>query len=453
MFHYGIVENNLDPQELGRVQVRVFDLHTPDQVMIPTEDLPWAAVALPTTSASTSGVGITPSLQRGSMVMLTFADPDTLQYPVVTGSIQGMNEEYIQRVNGVEIKRGAKGKGFQDNTGVYPKASYRGDVDTNKLARFDTFTSHDMYKTRTSLQKDTDGNDIQYQCANPPRVSSVAADRDDSYYQDVYWSEPPIADGLTPEYPYNQVRESRSGIVEEWDDTPGQTRVHQYHPSGTYEEIIDDGSKTIKVVGKDYEMYLDGKNVYINGNLNLTVTGDKRELIQGNYHLEVEGDMTMEVKESLHQKIDKDHAVEVQFNRTTNIGENEVLLVSGDKTETTVGDEVRIVNGKYASQVVGDANYTFQSNRKTKTSLNDEEVITGTKKKMVGQEEQIAVKGNRTKTIVGNETSAVTLDRTEIVTGTDTETVGKTKTTSVTGNYTRNSDASIRDNANEIHHN
>ena len=54
MFYTGICENNNDPMKLGRVQLRVFGLHTenkngtdPGGNLLATADLPWALPVMP----------------------------------------------------------------------------------------------------------------------------------------------------------------------------------------------------------------------------------------------------------------------------------------------------------------------------------------------------------------------------------------------------------------------
>ena len=55
------------------------------------------------------------------------------------------------------------------------------------------------------------------------------------------------------QYPFNHVYESESGHVFEIDDTSGGERLLRQHKSGTYEEIIASGDKTVKVFGDNYE--------------------------------------------------------------------------------------------------------------------------------------------------------------------------------------------------------
>jgi len=66
----GVVEDRHDPLLLNRVRVRAFGYHTENKNRVPTEELPWASVLMPTTSSGTSGVGEgTHGLVEGSWVM------------------------------------------------------------------------------------------------------------------------------------------------------------------------------------------------------------------------------------------------------------------------------------------------------------------------------------------------------------------------------------------------
>ena len=52
----GTVEDIFDPEEMGRIKVRMYGIHTDNKTDIPTEVLPWAQVITPITSASLAGV-------------------------------------------------------------------------------------------------------------------------------------------------------------------------------------------------------------------------------------------------------------------------------------------------------------------------------------------------------------------------------------------------------------
>jgi hypothetical protein len=87
----GVVEDRNDPEKLGRVRVRIFGYHTPDRSLLPIEDLPWAVIMQPTTSAAVSGIGSAPvGLMTGSWVVGFFLDGDDMQQPLVMGSLGGM---------------------------------------------------------------------------------------------------------------------------------------------------------------------------------------------------------------------------------------------------------------------------------------------------------------------------------------------------------------------------
>lgn len=88
----GVVEDNRDPAYLGRVKVRCYGYHTFDKSLLPTEDLPWANVSQPTTSAGLRGVGTSPTgLLPGTQVWGWFLDGVVAQIPFVAGVIGGVN--------------------------------------------------------------------------------------------------------------------------------------------------------------------------------------------------------------------------------------------------------------------------------------------------------------------------------------------------------------------------
>lgn len=80
----GIVENRIDPLNLGRCQVRIFGWHTDDTSLVPSGDLPWAMPMMPITSVQTV------TLKEGDMVAGFFVDANSAQQPVIMGLIPGI---------------------------------------------------------------------------------------------------------------------------------------------------------------------------------------------------------------------------------------------------------------------------------------------------------------------------------------------------------------------------
>ena len=95
----GVVEDINDTDNLNRVKVRCYGWHTTNTSLVSTENLPWATVMMPVTSASTKGNGGNHHLEAevkdkdgniteaGSWVVGFFRDGPSAQDPMVMGSI------------------------------------------------------------------------------------------------------------------------------------------------------------------------------------------------------------------------------------------------------------------------------------------------------------------------------------------------------------------------------
>lgn len=94
---YGKVINVNDPLQLGRVQVRIYGVHTENEVDIPTKALPWASVIIPTTEGGVSGIGLNSGLKPFSTVYGVFADGDNAQQPLILGSVPGYQRDPSMR--------------------------------------------------------------------------------------------------------------------------------------------------------------------------------------------------------------------------------------------------------------------------------------------------------------------------------------------------------------------
>lgn len=84
----GVVEDNIDPLNLGRCRVRIFGTHNPNLDIVPTDTLPWATPLTPTTVPASVAAPL-----RGEYVAGFFLDGLSSQNPVMLGVLPGIPQE------------------------------------------------------------------------------------------------------------------------------------------------------------------------------------------------------------------------------------------------------------------------------------------------------------------------------------------------------------------------
>lgn len=273
----GIVEDVNDPIKSGRVRVRCFEWHTSDKGELPTEDLPWSQIVMPVNSTSNSGLGNSPTgLVTGSWVMGFFLDGEDAQKPMVTGTIPGIPSNSPN-----------PNIGFNDPSGTYPNLV--DEPDTNRLARNDQSYPHAVLAKK---QEDLEQNGY-----NIKKSSGGTYAVPGNHY--------------ATNYPDNQVFETKSGHIKEYDDTEGQERIHEYHKSGTNYEITKDGDKIERVIRDRYIVVSKDDQVYIKGDAFFTVDGNCDTYIGGNWNITVGGTKTEKVTKAVSETYSSTQTTEV----------------------------------------------------------------------------------------------------------------------------------------------
>lgn len=160
IFYIGVVEDINDPLMVGRVKVRVAGVHTSDKNILPTEDLPWAILNNPVSSASISGIGITPvGIVNGTWCNVIFFDPETKQIPVIMGTISGLPSNITEEYEYIGSSRGydpETKRGYMDPQGVYPLKDNIDESDVNRLARGDKLDSTVLSQREEDRIKDVE---------------------------------------------------------------------------------------------------------------------------------------------------------------------------------------------------------------------------------------------------------------------------------------------------------
>jgi hypothetical protein len=114
----GLVEKiDGDPELLGRVKVRVFNVYDENY---PTEDLPWAHILMPATSNGLNGVSDTPNISVGTRVVGFFADGLGRRLPIVMGSLL-FNTEDDSKSNKHSLSFLARGKNVIEKIPIGPE--------------------------------------------------------------------------------------------------------------------------------------------------------------------------------------------------------------------------------------------------------------------------------------------------------------------------------------------
>jgi hypothetical protein len=131
----GVVEDRDDPLRLGRVKVRVHNVHTENKVLLKTNELPWASVLNPINSASLKNVGISPTgMAVGTTVVGFFMDGNDSNLPVVMGTLVGIPDN---KQDNHDVPKEARGINSinKELTGPEPASAYGAKYPYNKVVR------------------------------------------------------------------------------------------------------------------------------------------------------------------------------------------------------------------------------------------------------------------------------------------------------------------------------
>ena len=335
----GVVEDRMDPTYTGRVKIRCIGFHTANKSNLPTSDLPWAQVVLPTTSPGITGLGQSPSfLVEGSWVYGYFRDGERCQEPVVIGSLPGRPSEL------------SGAGGFYDPNGIYPK--YRDEPDVNRLAvnLKDSDNNELNPHLALTLRRSTRITGIataDFNTITAADGSTIAASDGDTFDQ------PAIPYNAV--YPYNHVYESESGHIKEYDDSNGDERIFESHRTGTSYEIDASGNKTDIIKGTHYTLTSSNNKAYVAGNSDITINGRHKIYINKNNTPNNHYDIQIGAGASINIQVDDGdvniHTVQGKINMNAGgdynlkVGGNMNVVVEGSISETVEGNKTSNTTG------------------------------------------------------------------------------------------------------------
>ena len=286
----GVVESVGDDEHLNRVKVRIFGKHEDSTILepssakgMPTEDLPWAFVAMPTTGSGMHGFGQSPhGLVEGSWVWGVSRDGPLYNDLIVLAVILSKAPEENPNPKTPMVA-------FHGQDGQWPDIEFEFKHDVNRMARGSL-----EWRDDKNLDPKTW---VGWDASVPKKVHSKGHGRSEWDFAPVptiknyelvkkvplphpTGSEPPTWDELPcpfgAQYPHNKVLfDGPSRTLIEVDETPGAERIAEWHgPSHTYREVHPDGSVQTKIYGSNYFIVIKDNYAWIQGDMNLTVHGN-----------------------------------------------------------------------------------------------------------------------------------------------------------------------------------
>lgn len=304
----GYVEDRKDPLKLGRLKIRAVGWNADNKMQLPTDTLPWAQVMFPSNNTNPYAP------KEGDMCVGFFMDGEMAQQPIVMGFFPSIplkkanpQEAYNDpRKNGdlASAPRTPESKEYNtDGTGIviteadaaknYPL--HLDEPTTSRIARNDADTI-----TKTFIQERKDNVVTGVETYNST------------------WDEPETKYNTV--YPYNNVMETESGHIVEYDDTPGAERIHIAHRNGSFTEWYPDGDRVEKITKDNYSIVMKDNNVYIMGKCNITVQGDAEVYVKENAWIKVDKNVEMTVGENVTADIGGDVTATVGGSFSMDIG-------------------------------------------------------------------------------------------------------------------------------------
>lgn len=289
---FGIVENRLDPLELGRCQVRCFGWHNEDINQIPIDDLPWAHPVVP------YGVKAVQPPPEGTLVFGFFADGKAGEYPILMGTVPGVPDEIRDNNLGFTDPYSDEEKAVQDFPRKIKEFAINGDGRgirvTEDVAKRNPANLNEPTLSRLARPVRGVTESGEYDGIDPESIANTTIDiQRKTRVANVFssagykWDEPyPSYNAM---YPFNHVTETESGHAFEMDDTKDFERVQLSHRTGSTLEFLPEGHTKIKSQKSRYDVTMGNHYNYVNGAKHETVDSDMYLKINGKLKIDCQG--------------------------------------------------------------------------------------------------------------------------------------------------------------------
>lgn len=340
----GVVEDNKDPEKIGRCKVRVFGLHSPNKEEsnrdgIPTDHLPWAEPALPVIGGGTTGYGMFGVPLQGSHVFLFFENKN-IRKPIYFASAPGIPQE------GPDTN-----KGFSDPDGKYPVEHRLKEPDTHRLNR------GEVDKTTRQWRKDKSEEGVE-----------LGDETKDS------WDEPKPTEKI--EYPNTWTFTTEKGIGIEINNTDGGECISISHPQNAYFEITPEGEIIMRSNGNIYQIArgdvltyaTSGAHVTCDENFSSKIEGESDNQVKGYSRIKTEKGQTFEAGSGMTLK-SEEYGMETNKHRHKCTGKSKYSTM-GMLKETVMGSRRTRMMGMVNTMALSLEKQTCASIKKITSTMN-----------------------------------------------------------------------------------
>ena len=357
--HYGSGIYEMDDPEVGRKDIQWDDVKPDDLVIVKTPDMnPLAMGGIPITGISSNivttkaGFFTTSKTSTGANAKPEIAAGDIVQIAGVRG---------MQEINGrvFEVLAVSGTDSLTIQLGTADGTAWTGPGSTALVTTdFSAYINGGVVVVNPHpvLQYKSDIRERQVNIGSPDPESGLTAK---------HWNQP--TSDFNAQYPFNQVYESESGHIKEFDDTPGGERIHEYHRAGTFYEIDHAGNKVDYVKGDRYDISMHDDYVYVKGRV--VHTYDDEVLIRCNDRLDLSskwkmqiwsgGDLDIHSKRNINLKSDGD--INLQADGHINM---QGTALTADQAKYKAGtrgvfemSKIRMKAGHLEAEMVGDVGH------------------------------------------------------------------------------------------------
>ncbi len=146
------------------------------------------------------------------------------------------------------------------------------------------------------------------------------------------------------QYGMADIRETASGHVIEFNDTPGGERIMLRHKTGAGIEVRPDGTVLVVSTKNKVEVCHGSNEVIVEGDANLTYKGNLNLNVTGDFNVNCR-DYNVHARGSKTEQIDNDASTNIFGNSGNSVSGNFIQSVAGNTTNLTLGTQTLVTKG------------------------------------------------------------------------------------------------------------